>query len=91
MLSHTCLMPEVADTRADASHDWLAQFFRRISKRVGQIRCGMTGHDVLLRYQPTRLSLQCATCGYESPGWELGPARAPLSCSRARFSPPVTA
>jgi hypothetical protein len=75
MLTHTPLMPEVGDIRTDVYHDWLAQSFRRAAKRATQMRCGITGHNVLLRYQPTRLSLQCTSCGYESPGWEVGPAR----------------
>jgi hypothetical protein len=71
MLTNTRSMLEVAPLRADVGEDRLAQLFRRVSRRAGQISCGITGHNVLLHYQPTRLSLQCATCGYESPGWEL--------------------
>ena len=41
-------------------------------KRVGQVWCGLGGHNLLLRYQRERLSLECTHCGYESPGWELG-------------------
>ncbi len=91
MLTHTSLMPEVADIRTDACLDWPAQFFRRAAKRAGQMRCGITGHNVLLRYQPTRLSLQCSSCGYESPGWEVGPKRAQVSYAETPFSPRVTA
>ena len=75
MLTQTRLMPEVADIRADVYHDWLAQFFQRTARRAGQIGCGIRGHNALLRFEPARLSLECATCGYESPGWELGPTR----------------
>ena len=71
MHTHTRSLLEVASLRADLGEDRLAQLFQRVSKRAGQMRCGITGHNVLLRYEPTRLSLQCSTCGYESPGWEL--------------------
>lgn len=39
---------------------------------VGQFMCGMRSHLMLMRFQPQRLFLQCAWCGYESPGWEIG-------------------
>jgi len=71
MHTHTRSMLEVASLRAELSEDRLGQLFRRVSKRAGQMRCGITGHNVLLRYEPTRLSLQCSCCGYETPGWEL--------------------
>ncbi len=85
MPTHTRLMPEVADIRSDARHDWLAQFFSRATRRAGQVRCGLSGHCVLLRFEPRRLSLHCSLCGYESPGWDIGPrARAVFLCSRSR-------
>jgi hypothetical protein len=92
MLTHTRSMVEVGGSRVGLGERWMAETFRRTMKRAGQLRCGITGHDVLLRYEPKRLSLQCTTCGYESPGWELDPAREPGSHAGpgARFSPPVT-
>jgi hypothetical protein len=73
-------MLEVVPLRAEMGEDRLAQLLRRVSKRAGQMRCGITGHNVLLRYQPTRLSLQCSTCGYESPGWEIETQHGPHAC-----------
>lgn len=90
--SLTFLIHEALGTHAAAAEDSVARFLRRVTSRVGQMRCGMTGHNVMLRYQPERLSLQCASCGYESPGWELSPPRAARSYpGAAAFSPPVTA
>ena len=77
MLSHTRSMLDVAPLGAELGEDRLAQLLRRVSRRAGQMRCGITGHSVLLRYEPTRLSLQCSTCGYETPGWEIETERAP--------------
>ena len=34
--------------------------------------CGMHGHLILLHFEPNKLSLQCALCGYASEGWEVG-------------------
>jgi hypothetical protein len=49
---------------------------------LGQFLCAMRGHELFLRFEPRRLSLRCESCGYESPGWELGPQ--PNDASRAR-------
>jgi hypothetical protein len=39
---------------------WLRQFY-----------CRLHGHDLLMQFGSERLFLQCASCGHESPGWEL--------------------
>jgi hypothetical protein len=36
-----------------------------------QFLCGLHGHDALLHFEQGRMSLQCASCGYETPGWDL--------------------
>ena len=74
MITDTRAMLELEDNRLDLDEgeDWFAQLLHRAARRAGQMGCGITGHNVLLHYEPTRLSLQCTTCGYESPGWEVG-------------------
>ena len=90
MTTHTCLVDEINGVRLTSHEDVLDGLFRRLTKRLGHLQCGITGHDVMLRYEPARLSLQCASCGYESPGWELAPRRPSLSPhASARFSPPI--
>ncbi len=45
-----------------------------LSRMVGQLRqfiCGLHGHDALLHFGKGRLSLQCTSCGYETPGWDV--------------------
>ena len=83
MVTNTRLVLELEAERPEVPADWLSQFLQRASKRAGQLRCGITGHTVLLRYAPTRLSLQCTACGYESPGWELEPGIAGASAQGA--------
>ena len=39
--------------------------------RVRQMYCGLHGHDSLLSFEHDRMFLKCATCGHESPGWDL--------------------
>jgi len=39
-----------------------------------QVFCGLHGHDTLLHFERQRISLRCASCGHESPGWQLNEA-----------------
>lgn len=43
----------------------------RAVQQVRQFMCGLHGHDSLLHFESGRLSLQCASCGHETPGWDL--------------------
>jgi hypothetical protein len=63
-----------ATLRAVASSrpEFLPRVFAAVSRRAAQIVCGMHGHSILLHFEPNKLSLQCALCGYESSGWEVG-------------------
>jgi hypothetical protein len=45
-----------------------------MTKAVDQVRqfmCGLHGHDALLHFEQGRISLQCTSCGYETPGWDV--------------------
>lgn len=50
--------------------------FARLTRWVQQFLCGLHGHDALLHFDDGRMSLQCSSCGYESPGWDVRPAQA---------------
>ena len=43
----------------------------RTTAWMRQAYCGLHGHDRLLRFEKNRMSLQCVSCGHESPGWDL--------------------
>ncbi len=60
--------------------------------RLQQLVCGMHGHDELLQFERGRLSLKCASCGHETPGWDLKKSEVatptgPASAARRRFLP----
>jgi hypothetical protein len=57
-----------------------------IASRLHQFVCGLHGHDELLHFEKGRMSLQCVSCGYESPGWEVkgGAAVPPVAAPKAR-------
>lgn len=52
----------------------------RAMTRARQYVCGLHGHDALLHFEPHRVSLQCTSCGYETPGWDLKPV---IACEDA--------
>jgi hypothetical protein len=47
-----------------------------------QTYCGLHGHDCLMHFEKNRMSLQCASCGHATPGWELTEPR-PIVSVRA--------
>ncbi len=46
----------------------------RMADMLRQTFCGLGGHDTLLRFEDDRIALRCASCGHETPGWELNEA-----------------
>ena len=54
------------------AHSLLARTLTALSGQCARLWCGMHGHLILLHFEPNKLSLQCALCGYESEGWEVG-------------------
>ena len=53
----------------------IVAMFSHFSERVRQFICGLHGHDALLHFGQGRLSLQCTSCGHETPGWDLKAGR----------------
>jgi hypothetical protein len=48
----------------------------RAAEQFRQFCCSLHGHDALLHFEQGRISLQCTSCGYETPGWDLRPEKA---------------
>jgi hypothetical protein len=48
--------------------------------RLGQLICGLRGHDAMLHFASNKVLMRCTSCGHQTPGWEVG-GRAP----RRRF------
>jgi hypothetical protein len=49
----------------------IEQWLTRGAMRARQAICGLQGHHPLLHFEKARLSLQCTSCGHETPGWDL--------------------
>jgi hypothetical protein len=46
-------------------------FLARMAARVGQVMCGLHGHDSVLHFEGKRVMMRCTSCGHDSPGWEV--------------------
>ena len=57
----------------------VGRFASALSQQWNRLLCGLQGHLIVLHFEPNRLSLHCAVCGYHSQGWEVG---RPLSARR---------
>jgi hypothetical protein len=55
----------------DETHHSDERLGERVFGRVRQMFCALHGHDSLLHFEQDRMFLLCASCGHESPGWEL--------------------
>jgi hypothetical protein len=44
---------------------WLA------AGRLREAICGLRGHDMVLHFEPERLSLECWACGARTQGWAI--------------------
>jgi hypothetical protein len=63
--------------------------------RVRQFLCAIRGHELFMHFEPRRLSLRCGSCGYQTPGWEIGrnpsdPPRGLRSTDRLTWPPSRT-
>jgi hypothetical protein len=58
-----------------------------IGTHLRQFICSLRGHDELLHFEKGRLSLQCVSCGYQSPGWEVKRASAAAGPDAAIAAP----
>jgi hypothetical protein len=88
--------PQIASTERPTSVGYANREDDGIGARVWtwflQVYCGLHGHDRLLHFEKDRMSLRCASCGHDSPGWELTETlrpvvRARTESRRAALSP----
>jgi hypothetical protein len=70
---------DVARARSDrAVHDHTDSAVARAMGRLGQLYCGLRGHDSVLHFEGSRVNMRSTSCGHDTPGWEIsgrGPRR----------------
>jgi len=70
--------PQQLTTTAHAAHGQLNSVVVRAVGRLGQLFCGLRGHDSVLHFEGNRVNMRCTSCGHDTPGWEItgrGPRR----------------
>lgn len=48
-----------------------SSLLQSIARTLAQRWCALRGHDLLYHSDDGRLYLECASCGFETPGWDL--------------------
>jgi hypothetical protein len=43
----------------------------RAMEWIGQMLCGVRGHDSVLAFEGNRVMMRCTSCGHDTPGWEI--------------------
>ena len=73
LASHAEPMPSVSPNAAFLNALWSRP--RAIAIAAAEIllraRCGLGGHAMAMRFEKTRMSLQCLGCGHNTPGWTI--------------------
>jgi hypothetical protein len=67
-------------TASEAGNEGAEGIVARTMGRLGQVFCGLRGHDSVLHFEGNRVMMRCTSCGHDTPGWEIS-GRAP----RKRF------
>src|SRR5262245_39980381 len=64
------LAPTTEVMTAAGAEDGSGVLSRAVS-RVGQLVCGLRGHDTVLHFEGNRVMMRCTSCGHDTPGWEI--------------------
>lgn len=59
----------------------------KLMDRARQMLCGLYGHDSLLQFERDRMYLRCASCGYQTPGWEINDTPATVRVQTVQAEP----
>jgi hypothetical protein len=65
-----------AQATGQVTHDNTESAVARTLGRLGQLFCGLRGHDSVLHFESNRVNMRCTSCGHDTPGWEIS-ARGP--------------
>ncbi len=57
-------------TTGITTHTGVSLVARAVS-RVGELLCGLRGHDSVLHFEGKRVNMRCTSCGHDTPGWDV--------------------
>ena len=58
---------QITEYRSDTG----SALFSRAFTRVGQLLCGLRGHETVMHFEGKRVMMRCTSCGHDTPGWEI--------------------
>jgi hypothetical protein len=70
--------PQQLTASAEITREATDTLVARAIGRLGQLFCGLRGHDAVLHFENSRVNMRCTSCGHDTPGWEItghGPRR----------------
>ena len=70
--------PQQLAAAAEVTYEKTTEVLGRTVGRIGQLMCGLRGHDAVLHFEGNRVMMRCTSCGHDTPGWEItgrGPRR----------------
>jgi hypothetical protein len=70
--------PQQLTASANMARESANALVARAMTRLGQLYCGLRGHDSVLHFEGSRVNMRCTSCGHDTPGWEIsgrGPRR----------------
>ncbi|OFW05067.1 MAG: hypothetical protein A3H96_06050 [Acidobacteria bacterium RIFCSPLOWO2_02_FULL_67_36] len=64
--------PQQLGAAAEVNRENTTGVVARAMGRLGQLLCGLRGHDSVLHFEANRVMMRCTSCGHDTPGWEIG-------------------
>ena len=63
--------PQQLTATADVTRRRDGNVVARTATRLGQLFCGLRGHDSVLHFEGNRVNMRCTSCGHDTPGWDV--------------------
>jgi len=63
--------PQQLAAAAEITYEKASGAVARAFSRLGQVFCGLSGHDAVLHFEGNRVMMRCTSCGHDTPGWEI--------------------
>ena len=63
--------PQQLTRTPDVMPEGAAGVLVRAVGRLGQLLCGLRGHDTVLHFESNRVMMRCTSCGHDTPGWDI--------------------
>ena len=63
--------PQQLAAVAEITYEKTSGVVARAFSRLGQVFCGLSGHESVLHFEGNRVMMRCTSCGHDTPGWEI--------------------